>query len=294
MLCCVIAADKKINRKEVQAVVATLADCSTKVPESVAEVVVTYCKDIHAKGVDKHVLELVPQLAARRDSSLSDIFDKARQTLIGDDADSTEKERRVADRLAAAFLNPQTNRTGNPSVPLTVGSGTPVAVAEGTETTAATVTQGIAAWKVAVAIWVFFPYGLYLLWNHPELSKNKWWWRCGIAYAVVALVVAINGADKRKHQSGDLDGKASQSTAVSPEERWFERGRSAGQQMATHFLRQKYNPTAHAGHRNKLIEGITDARRKYARLQDEASVLEEQFAVGLVQGFDEGMRRAGY
>lgn len=40
---------------------------------------------------------------------------------------------------------------------------------------------------VAIAIAVFFPYGFYLLWNHPTLGKKPAWWLGGIAYVVFAL-----------------------------------------------------------------------------------------------------------
>ena len=60
--------------------------------------------------------------------------------------------------------------------------------------------------------------------------------------------------------------------------------------MREYCLRQGYNSTALARHRDMLIDQLTEARIKYARLQDQASVLEERFTVGLVKGFDEGVR----
>lgn len=45
-------------------------------------------------------------------------------------------------------------------------------------------------WKVATAIAVFFPLGLYWLWKHPTLGKNKIWWRCAIAYVLFGLLLS--------------------------------------------------------------------------------------------------------
>jgi hypothetical protein len=42
---------------------------------------------------------------------------------------------------------------------------------------------------VAVAIAVFFPYGLYLLWNHPTLGKKTVWWAGAIAYIGFGLLI---------------------------------------------------------------------------------------------------------
>lgn len=36
---------------------------------------------------------------------------------------------------------------------------------------------------VGLAIWLFFPLGLFLLWHHPHLGKNGKWWASGIAWA---------------------------------------------------------------------------------------------------------------
>jgi hypothetical protein len=36
---------------------------------------------------------------------------------------------------------------------------------------------------VGLAIWLFFPLGLYLLWRHPTLGKNGKWWAAGITWA---------------------------------------------------------------------------------------------------------------
>ncbi len=43
--------------------------------------------------------------------------------------------------------------------------------------------------KVAIATVVFWPYGLYLLWNHPTLGKRTSWWLGGLAYVVLFTAV---------------------------------------------------------------------------------------------------------
>jgi hypothetical protein len=43
--------------------------------------------------------------------------------------------------------------------------------------------------KVAIATIVFWPYGLYLLWNHPTLGKRTNWWLGGIAYVVLFTAI---------------------------------------------------------------------------------------------------------
>lgn len=43
--------------------------------------------------------------------------------------------------------------------------------------------QPLAPIWVGLAIWLFFPLGLFLLWRHPTLGKNGKWWVAGIAWA---------------------------------------------------------------------------------------------------------------
>jgi len=40
---------------------------------------------------------------------------------------------------------------------------------------------------VGLAIWLFFPLGLYLLWRHPTLGKNGKWWAAGITWACLLM-----------------------------------------------------------------------------------------------------------
>jgi hypothetical protein len=55
---------------------------------------------------------------------------------------------------------------------------------------ASTIQDDREPWKVAASIAVFFPLGLYWLWKHPTLGKNKVWWRCAIAYVLFGLLLA--------------------------------------------------------------------------------------------------------
>lgn len=49
--------------------------------------------------------------------------------------------------------------------------------------------EGLAPILVGLAIWLFFPLGLFLLWRHPTLGKNGKWWAAGIAWACFLMFV---------------------------------------------------------------------------------------------------------
>lgn len=49
---------------------------------------------------------------------------------------------------------------------------------------------GLAPIWVGLAIWLFFPLGLFLLWRHPNLGKNGKWWAAGIAWACFIMLMA--------------------------------------------------------------------------------------------------------
>jgi hypothetical protein len=48
---------------------------------------------------------------------------------------------------------------------------------------------------VGLAIFLFFPLGLYLLWMHPVLSRNKAWWWVGGGWSLIVLIAAMNGEE---------------------------------------------------------------------------------------------------
>ena len=51
---------------------------------------------------------------------------------------------------------------------------------------------------VALAIMFFFPAGLFLLWKHPVLSRNKTWWWVGGIWSFLILCMAMNGDKDKK------------------------------------------------------------------------------------------------
>lgn len=55
--------------------------------------------------------------------------------------------------------------------------------------------EGLAPVLVGLAIWLFFPLGLFLLWRHPTLGRNGKWWAAGIAWACF-LVLMGSRAEK--------------------------------------------------------------------------------------------------
>jgi hypothetical protein len=57
---------------------------------------------------------------------------------------------------------------------------------------------------VGLAIFFFFPAGLYLLWKHPTLSRNKTWWWVGGVWSVLFVLAAANG-DKDKKPATDTE-----------------------------------------------------------------------------------------
>lgn len=52
---------------------------------------------------------------------------------------------------------------------------------------------------VGLAIFLFFPLGLYLLWKHPSLGRNAKWWASGIAWA--CMVVLFSGRAEKEQSS---------------------------------------------------------------------------------------------
>lgn len=60
-----------------------------------------------------------------------------------------------------------------------------------------TQTKGLAPILLGLAIWLFFPLGLFLLWRHPTLGKNGKWWAAGIAWACF-LVFMGSRAEKEE------------------------------------------------------------------------------------------------
>jgi hypothetical protein len=60
------------------------------------------------------------------------------------------------------------------------------------------VTPAVPSWKVAAALVCLFPYGIYLLWNHPTLGRSKWWWRFAMAFPFIVGILGAIGSPPRK------------------------------------------------------------------------------------------------
>ena len=56
--------------------------------------------------------------------------------------------------------------------------------------------EGLAPIWVGLAIWLFFPLGLFLLWRHPTLGKNGKWWAAGIAWACFIMLMGSRAEEK--------------------------------------------------------------------------------------------------
>ena len=104
MLCCVIAADKRVSGKEVQVVADTLSAVGDATFASgVKDVVIRRCKEVHSKGVDVYVAELIPLIAAKQGSALTAAFTRVANDLMKADGEATAEEQRVASLLIQAM-----------------------------------------------------------------------------------------------------------------------------------------------------------------------------------------------
>jgi hypothetical protein len=66
----------------------------------------------------------------------------------------------------------------------------------------ATPGKGMNPLWVGLAILFFFPVGLFLLWRHPTLSRNKTWWWVGGIWSFLVLVAGMSD-DKEKKPTAD-------------------------------------------------------------------------------------------
>jgi hypothetical protein len=78
--------------------------------------------------------------------------------------------------------------------------------------------EGLAPVWVGLAILVFFPLGLFLLWRHPTLRHNKTWWAVGTGWAILYLVANANrpSSTSETAESGD-DSRVVVEASSSPE-----------------------------------------------------------------------------
>lgn len=77
--------------------------------------------------------------------------------------------------------------------------------------------EGLAPIWVGLAILVFFPVGMFLLWRHPTLRHNKKWWAVGTAWAFLYLVTNMNrpSVTTETAESGDDSRVAAQESSPS-------------------------------------------------------------------------------
>lgn len=76
--------------------------------------------------------------------------------------------------------------------------------------------DGIKPLYVGLAIFLFFPVGLFLLWKHPRLSRNRaWWWGGGI-WSFIYLMAMLNG--DKNNQPSAASPTVSRSAQASPAE----------------------------------------------------------------------------
>lgn len=66
----------------------------------------------------------------------------------------------------------------------------------------------IAPMLVGLAMFLFFPLGLYLLWKHPILGRNAKWWASGIAWA--CMVVLFSGRAEKEQSSQPSEAEKTQ------------------------------------------------------------------------------------
>lgn len=71
--------------------------------------------------------------------------------------------------------------------------------------------EGLAPILVGLAIGLFLPLGLFLLWRHPTLGKNGKWWAAGIAWACF-LVLMGSRAEKDDPEAPVPNDKTAEAT----------------------------------------------------------------------------------
>jgi uncharacterized tellurite resistance protein B-like protein len=190
MLCCIAAADKKLSGKEVQCICDALASagCHPSRKELEAEVV-KYCQAIHKQTPERYVDSNHFRFQTEATTALAKLFVKAQPSVMAADGEASQDELRISQRLSDLL-----------------------AARRGTDKrTAPQQDDNREPWKVALAIALLFPLGLYWLWKHPTLSKSKTWWGGAVAY--VALVSLLGGS--RDKTAGEQASPQSRNASIS-------------------------------------------------------------------------------
>jgi len=181
ILCCVAAADGRVGDKELAVIANALGTIGSTLSHSTIRVLVTeYCKLIHARGVDKYVDSLIPKIQKRKDTRAVQACVVAIPTLTGVNGRHDATADRTAMRLLAAINSSEE--------PLEDGPGGGLRTRTSDDET---ITGGMQPWKVAAAIVLFIPLGLYLLLAHPTLRRNRLWWGIALAYSAFVAASAL-------------------------------------------------------------------------------------------------------
>lgn len=67
---------------------------------------------------------------------------------------------------------------------------------------------------IALAIFLLFPLGLYLLWKHPALGRSRVWWGVGGIWSLLVLGAVVNGGKDRADEVKSPTGQARRVAAV--------------------------------------------------------------------------------
>ena len=114
LLCSVVVADKTVSGREVRLVVDTLIRAGAPVTDVEAkEAVITYCKRIHAVGLEKYVGALLPQVSLHAGTPLADVFASVQKDLMNADGHASDAELRLSDRILAALGKTQESSAQN-------------------------------------------------------------------------------------------------------------------------------------------------------------------------------------
>jgi len=101
MFCCVVAADKKISGKEIQAVADVFASRGQSVPDK--QLIIDCCKSIHKSGLENSLARIAERAKSLAGTPAAEMFTDAQTELMGADGESTSEEVRISQSLVAAL-----------------------------------------------------------------------------------------------------------------------------------------------------------------------------------------------
>jgi len=187
-IACLIAADRRVSGREVETAALTLSGLGCDVSaQDLKRVLVPLCQEAVRRGVDVSATEVACDLSRVRNPDLQKMVDKSVSALLADSQGGSDEERRVAQIL----LTRSSGRTASKPEDLcaTEGSGK-----RGARPTRPAVSAW-ATWKLAIAIVLLYPYGVYLLWKRPVQRGNKLLWGLVCVYPfIVGALGSIEGS----------------------------------------------------------------------------------------------------